>query len=92
VRPADKLDGISALAYAKQMFVEASWWVETEPDEFVYTAQEESCLFDECDWEHGQQFWLAVMDDRVIGMCSVGVSKRRKLLHVGSLGISVAAV
>lgn len=91
IRPARPADGAVAVAYAKAMFAEAACWVGTEPEEFTYTAEEESRLFAECDWRLGQQFWLAVAGDQVVGMCSVGVSTRKKRRHVGTLGMSVAA-
>src|SRR5512146_1896558 len=90
VRAAKPSDAASLVAHLKELAAEPGINIPLAPDEVTLTVADEREILEDLDGNDRAAMFVAVGDGAVIGELTIkGVSPRRAVKHVATLGMSV---
>jgi putative acetyltransferase len=92
VRNAARPDAAALIALIKEVLAEPLVHIPLAPDEFDVTPEQERARIEELAESPRARWLVAELDDQIVGELTIkGVSPRRALAHVATLGLSVRA-
>jgi len=89
IRQALPEDAAAIIAYVKQI-ADETHFLTFGSDEFLITVEQEAALLKNYAETENRIFLVALLDDQIVGILNIFASHKKRLQHIGELGMSVA--